>query len=72
MLDALKQVLDVLVFAMTFIASTLTALVQLVISIPSYIVFLTSAVATLPTWIVSFIMLGIMATTLLFILGRHS
>ena len=71
MLDFLEQIVDVISTLIGLITNVVSALLNFVLLIPSYITFLTLSVGYLPSVFLSFILFGFFVCILLLFLGRN-
>lgn len=72
MIEILTSLLDIIVSLVTFVINTIMSLIALISTIPQQVAFLTSAINTLPNFVLPYATAFISINVILFIVGRKS
>lgn len=68
--ELLNSIGNLLITVINFFVDTLQALISLVVSIPTYINFITVRIGGFPPFLLPFAMLGIYVTVILFLIRK--
>lgn len=70
MIEILTNIVDFITTLVGFVINTITSLIDLIALIPAQFSFLTTAIASLPPFLIPYCMLFITFTVITYIIGR--